>query len=431
MNRTRLFLLLGACALTGLAAAAFVWHHNVRGDAQTDAYAGAPVAAATSTADTLARGAYLARAGNCMGCHTARGGAPGAGGLAIATPFGTVYGPNLTPDAATGIGNWSSADFWRALHNGRAPDGRLLYPVFPYDHYTRVTRADADALYAYLMAQPPVVQPNKAHVLRFPYNTQAALAVWRALYFRAGGEPPQPERSALWNRGAYLVEGLGHCGACHTARNALGATAGQPALAGGLMPVQNWYAPALTAAHEAGVAQWELPRIVALLKNGVTTGASVSGPMAEVVLRSTQHLSDTDLLAMATYLQALPPQPAPRTVATPPPAQQALRGAKLYEQHCASCHGNQGEGVAGAYPALAGNRAVLMDPPANLVHLVSRGDFAPATTGNPRPFGMPPFQLLLNDSDLAAVLGFIRTSWGNEGNAVSEFDVARIRNTSR
>lgn len=425
MNRVRVIL---AAGLLVLAAAALVWHLNVRGDADTDTYPGAAATAGLSATDTQARGAYLARAGNCMGCHTAQGGVPGAGGLGIATPFGTVYSSNLTPDTATGIGRWSSADFWRALHNGRAKDGRLLYPVFPYDHYTRVTRADADALYAHLMAQPAVEQPNQAHALRFPYNTQAALAVWRALYFRPGGEPPQTERSADWNRGAYLVQGLGHCGACHTARNALGATTGQPALGGGLMPVQNWYAPALNAAHEAGVASWPLPQVVELLQTGVAHGASVAGPMAEVVLRSTQHLSADDLRAMATYLQALPQSP-PAPAGTP--ALPTPKGAKLYEQHCASCHGESGKGVPGAYPALAGNRAVLMDPPANLVQLVARGGFAPATAGNPRPFGMPPFQLLLDDRDLAEVLNHLRSSWGNQGRAVSELDVARVRSSER
>ena len=388
---------------------------------------------ATNTAG-IARGAYLARAGNCMGCHTATGGAPYAGGRGVPTPFGTVYSPNLTPDMATGIGAWSSADFWRALHNGRSRDGRLLYPAFPYPNYTRVTRADADALHAYLRSLPAVARPNTQHALRFPFDQQAALAVWRALYFRPAVHTVDATRPPEWNRGAYLVEGLGHCNACHASRNALGATSGPLDLAGGLIPVQNWYAPALTSPLEAGVAAWDLQHIVDLLKTGVATpgGApvAVAGPMVEVVRGSTQHLSEPDLRAMATYLQALPQNAPGRAAAVSAPtasAAAASPGANLYEEHCAPCHGAQGEGVAGIYPALAGNRAVAMHTPANLVHLVMEGGFPPATAGNPRPFGMPPFATVLSDADVAQVLTHIRSSWGNTANAVSALEVGRYR----
>lgn len=389
--------------------------------------------AATPAPTAVVRGSYLARAGNCMTCHTARGGEPYAGGRSIETPFGTVFAGNLTPDAATGLGRWTADDFWRALNEGRSRDGRLLVPAFPYTSYTQVSRSDSDALYAYLMSLKPVVQANAPHALRWPYNTQAALWAWRALYFKPETFVPDPARDVAWNRGAYLVRGLGHCAGCHTARNALGASDSGNDLAGGLIPQQNWYAPSLTAAAEAGVADWPLTDIVALLRSGQTPRAAVLGPMAEVVQHSTQHLSDADLAAMATYLKALPGE---TTRARPPvtaalPVQVQHRGARIYEQQCAQCHGPQGEGVAGAYPRLAGNRAVTLPVTSNLVQIVLNGGFAPATAGNPRPYGMPPFVLQLTDSDTAAVLSYIRNAWGNSASMVTEIEVTRQRDSLR
>ncbi len=379
------------------------------------------------SADLIAHGEYLARAGNCMGCHTQRGGEPYAGGRGIDTPFGTVYTSNLTPDDATGIGSWSPAHFWRALHNGRSRDGRLLYPAFPYTNYTLVTRPDADAIYAYLRGLKPVAQANHAHGLRFPFNTQAALAVWRALYFSPGTRADEPAQSAEWNRGAYLVQGLGHCNACHGSRNVLGATRGPLDLGGGLIPMQNWYAPSLNDPHEAGVADWPRQEVVSLLKNGVSPKASVLGPMAEVVGRSTQHLSSADLGAIAAYLKALPEVVAKPAEPSRPGRGGSERGAKIYGEQCAQCHGEQGEGVAGMYPALAGNRAVTMTSPVNLVRVVLEGGFAPSTAGNPRPYGMPPFATILRNDEIAAVLSHLRGAWGNQGAPVTEFDVNRYR----
>ncbi len=480
MRRLLLAAALSAVVLVATLAAT-VYALNVRGEAALDAAASvagdAPSAAsAASSAALIAHGAYLARAGNCQGCHTdtnaATGSAAYAGGRGVPTPFGTVYAPNLTPDPSTGIGAWSAAEFWRALHHGRSRDGRLLYPAFPYPNYTRVTRADSDALHAYLRSLPAVVQPNRAHALRFPFNQQAALAVWRALYFRAAGltddlsgmvdlvdradranlaEPADPShranpaRSAEWQRGAYLVEGLGHCNACHASRNALGAPAGPLDLAGGLIPVQNWYAPSLASAAEAGVAEWDTQAVVDLLQTGVASPGgkrvAVAGPMSEVVSSGTQHLTQPDLRAMATYLKALPQAAvahAAATVAAPAPASPSVPGAattseadtpgaRLYEQHCAACHGAHGEGAPGIYPALAGNRALSLPTPANLVHLVIEGGFAPATAGNPRPFGMPPFATVLSDAEVAQVLSHIRASWGNRAAPVSALEVARFR----
>ncbi|WP_332777453.1 cytochrome c [Polaromonas sp.] len=423
-------LLLGAGALlAGLTA--LVWGLNVRDEADVRV----PVAAPAPTDTLIARGAYLARAGNCLACHTARGGPAYAGGRAIDTPFGAVFTSNLTPDDKTGIGTWSSAHFWRAMHNGRSRNGRLLYPAFPYPNYTQVTREDSDALYAYLQSLPPVVQANRAHALRFPYQSQAALAVWRALFFSPGVYQRDASRSAEWNRGAYLARGLGHCSACHTARNVLGGSSAGLDLAGGLIPMQNWYAPSLTSAHEAGLEHWDKQHIVSLLKTGVSPRGSVTGPMAEVVLRSTQYLSNEDLGAMAQFLQELPrlgpdshsAQPVVRSRKTASTFSAAIPGAKLYEQHCAQCHGAAGQGVPGAYPPLAGNRAVTMASTANLVQIILNGAYAPATEGNPRPYGMPPFVLVLDDNAIAAVLTHIRISWGNEAGEVSPLEVNRIR----
>jgi mono/diheme cytochrome c family protein len=422
MVTTALALLIALALLLG----ALVAWLNVRGEEPIDA---TPPRAATP--EQIERGAYLARAGNCVGCHTARGGTPYAGGRAVPTPFGEVFASNLTPDPATGIGGWSDSQFWRALHHGRARDGRLLYPAFPYPNYTRITRADADAIHAYLRSLAPVHQPNRPHALRFPFDQQAALAVWRALYFRAAPFEPDPARPATWNRGAYLVEGLGHCNACHASRNVLGATSNPLDLAGGLIPVQNWYAPSLTSPWQAGVADWPAADVVALLKTGVAPRASVSGPMSEVVIGSTQHLNASDLDAMAEYLRALPAGGATAPVDPDPPYKPGTVGGKLYEQHCVACHGEQGEGVRDAYPALARNRAVLLDTPANLVHVVLEGGFPPSTAGNPRPFGMPPFATVLSDTEVAALLTYLRASWGNQAAPVSAVEVSRFRSTSR
>jgi len=376
----------------------------------------------------VARGAYLARAGNCAACHTAQGGEPYAGGRPIETPFGTVYASNLTPDRANGIGNWTAFDFWRAMHEGRAPDGRLLYPAFPYTSFTLVSQDDADALFAFLRSLPPVAQANRAHAMRWPYDSQLALAAWRTLYFRPAAFQGDPAQDSQWNRGAYLVQGLGHCNACHTARNLLGAIDDRLALAGGTMPMNNWYAPSLLQPAEAGLGQWEVADIVRLLGTGRAGNASVIGPMADVVFHGTQYLTQADLTAMATYLKSLP-----QDASTPDPGSPTAsrQGAQIYDDNCAQCHGKNGEGVAGAYPALAGNRAVLMRNTTNLVQVVLHGGFAPATQGNPRPFGMPPYKLALDDRAVAAVLTHVRASWGNSAGAVSEFDVGRYRATDK
>jgi len=410
-------LLAGLLGLSlGLAAA--LWWLNMRGDGDLSA---APFEA--NDPALVARGTYLARAGNCQDCHTPRGAAHYSGGRGIPTPFGTVYSSNLTPDVQTGIGAWTPAEFRRALHNGRSRDGRLLYPAFPYDSYTRISAEDADALFAFLRSLPAVAQPNRPHALRFPYDTQLALAVWRALYFRPGRFEPQAAQSAEWNRGAYLVQGLGHCSACHASRNALGASRNPTALAGGLIPLQNWVAPGLAGQPAQSVA--------ALLQRGIYDSAALLGPMAEVVLHSTQHLTQPDLLAMAVHLQSLPQAETPPSRGDAPTPAQLQRGAGIYETRCAHCHGDEGQGRSRAYVPLAGNRALLHDPPANLVRVVLGGAFPASTAGNPRPFGMPPFATELADEDIAAVLSYIRNAWGNRAAAVQPLDVQRWRSNVR
>jgi mono/diheme cytochrome c family protein len=409
----------GLIVLPGLLVA---WS-NGRGEAAVDA----PAAAVLASPARIEHGAYLARAGNCMGCHSGAGAAEFAGGRGIDTPFGTVFAPNITPDPQTGIGNWSAGDFWRAMHHGRSRDGRLLYPAFPYPSYTKVTREDSDALYAYLRSVKPAEQANKAHALPFPYNTQAALAVWRALFFSPGAIEAEPAKGAQWNRGRYLVDGLAHCAACHSGRNVLGATSLNAAFAGGLMPDQAWYAPSLASPAEAGLQHWSREEAVKLLRTGVSTQAGVSGPMAEVVYGSTQFLTTQDVDAMVDYLRSIPVRPVEK-IDSPRASPAAMgRGAKVYEQQCASCHGDKGQGVFGIYPALAGNRAVSLESPNNLVQIIHKGGFLPGTEGNPQPFGMPPFEQVLSGEDIAAVATYVRQSWGNSGAAVSTLAVHRAR----
>jgi len=380
---------------------------------------------APADAEVLARGADLARAGNCLACHTARGGEPYAGGRAIRTPFGSLVASNLTPDPRTGLGAWSPEAFRRALHQGISRDGRLLYPAFPYEHTTRLQDADVDALYAHLRSQPPVKRPNSAHALRFPYNTQAALALWRLLNFEPGRYQDDSSRSAEWNRGAYLVQGVAHCAACHSPRDALGGS-GQ-AFSGGLMPDGRWYAPSLLDPAEAGVQDWPLVQVVDLLRKGSVDPATAMGPMAEVVFHGTSHLGADDLGAIATFLRDLPLQPVHRPVfETADPSLMRL-GARVYEQHCADCHGPQGQGATAAYLPLAGNRALALASPVNAIQAILSGGFSPATAGHPQPYGMPPYRTLLSDTEVAAVTSFIRQSWGNRAGPVSPLDVQRVR----
>lgn len=418
----RLLIGLGVLAAL-LASAAFGLLAWQRGASDTTPPSTAPV--------SLERGAYLAAVGNCAGCHTARGGARLAGGRAIPTPFGTVFSTNLTPDA-TGLGGWSADDFWRAIHLGISRGGRLLVPAHPITNTTLVTREDADALHAWLQAQPPVAAPRREHELHGLYGSQLAIATWRALYFKPGVYRPEPARDAAWNRGAYLSQGLAHCSACHAGRDALGGDRGPADFRGGLLAGLGWVAPSLHDPAEAGVQRWPDETLQRWLRDGHVDGHAAQGPMAEVVLGSTAALNDADLAAMSNYLRALPEQAVAVAEPARPDARRREHGAGLYRDHCAACHGAQGEGRrdengALAYPSLAGSRLVTQASAANLLRLIERGGFGPATPGHPRPYGMPPFAGVLDADDLAALASHLRQSFGHRAGEIDTVEVLRLR----
>ncbi|GLQ91101.1 c-type cytochrome [Dyella acidisoli] len=386
--------------------------------------------ARSQDAATIAKGEYLARAGDCIACHSDPGNKPFAGGRAMATPFGTLYSPNISPDSTTGLGAWTADEFYTMMHSGRTRSGALLYPAMPFASYTKVTRADADAIFAYLKNVPPVHQQNREQDLKFPYNNRNLLLGWRTLYFKEGEYKPDPSKSTEWNRGAYLVEGLGHCSMCHTAINALGGSSKSEAFQGGLIPMQEWYAPSLTSNREAGLGDWSIKDISDLLQAGVSARGAVYGPMAEVVYNSLQYLSDSDIRAMAVYLKALPSTgdtTAPNEVQTQDRLRLAPLGKKIYVAQCAMCHGVNGEGKGWDFPPLAANQSIQMSSSVNPIRMVLNGGYPPGTIRNPRPYGMPPFAQQLSDEEVAAVVTYIRTAWNNHGTAITAQDVNALR----
>lgn len=417
---------LAALVVLGAAVASAGWWDRAS-DLRGRAAAASP---AVPAADAVARGADLARIGHCAGCHTARGGADYAGGRLIATPFGSVVAANLTPDADTGLGRWTPAAFRRALREGRSADGRSLLPACPYPNFSLVEAADADDLFAYLQSLPPVRHAVPAHELRFPYGLPAALTAWRLLKFRPAtlAEAPMAVADGIVRRGAYLVGGLGHCSACHGHRDGWGATDGAWDFRGGTLAGEGWLAPSLADPLAAGLATWSADDGVALLASGRNAHATVSGPMALLVAHSTQHARVADLQAMVAFLRQLPAPPAaPRRAAAAPDAAALQLGERVYERHCADCHGKAGEGVPDAGPALAGNRALALDSPVNVVRMVLAGGFGPSTAAEPRPPGMPPFATLLSDEEIAAVVTHVRWHHGQQAAGVSAFDVNRLR----
>ena len=382
-----------------------------------------------ATTLVISRGEYLARAGDCTACHTVPGGKPFAGGRAMPTPFGNLYVPNITPDDETGIGQWTADEFYRMMHTGISRDGMLLYPAMPFASYTKVTREDSDAIYAYIMSVPPVRQKSRPHELRFPFNNRDLLIGWRALYFREGEYVADAKESAQWNRGAYLVQGLGHCAMCHTAVTALGGTRESQAFEGGMIPNQNWYAPSLTSNREAGLGNWSIKDISDLLQVGISNRSTVYGPMAEVVYNSLQYLTDEDVAAMAVYLKALPQ----RDTTTVPSSARLVQpqvmelGRAIYEKQCAVCHGSDGKGHPPEFPPLANNQSITMPSPVNSIRMVLNGGYPPGTKKNPRPYGMPPFSHILNDDEVSAVVTYIRVAWGNSGTPVTAAEANDLR----
>jgi len=379
----------------------------------------------------IAKGEYLARAGDCIACHTNPGDPLFSGGLPMPTPFGTLFSTNITPDPDTGIGTWNADQFYGALHTGRFPDGGLMYPAMPYGSYTKVTRADSDAMFAYLRSVPPVHRQNKSDELRFPYDNRELILGWRTLFFSQGEYQPDPGKSAEWNRGAYLVEGLGHCGMCHTPINALGGNDASQAFQGGLIPMQNWYAPSLTSNKEAGLGEWSIDEIVDLLRTGVSRRGAVYGPMAEVVYDSLQYLNDADVRAMAVYLKSLgqgqPPGAQVSNIPVPESSLLLSFGQTVYQAHCAACHQSDGRGMPPQYPPLAANPSIQMQSAVNPIRMVLNGGLPPGTQGNPQPFGMPPFAQILSDDEVAAVVTYIRAAWGNHGAPVSSIEANALR----
>jgi mono/diheme cytochrome c family protein len=388
----------------------------------------------SNDAALIAKGEYLARAGDCIACHTAREGKIFAGGLPMKTPFGTLYTSNITPDPQNGIGTWTADQFYRLMHDGRFPDGGLVYPAMPFGSYTKVTREDSDAIFAYLRSIPPVKQRNRPHELRFPFDNRSLILGWRTLFFKDGEFKPDPGKSAEWNRGAYLVEGLGHCGMCHTAINALGGSSDSQAFEGGLIPMQFWYAPSLTSNKEAGLGDWSIEEITQYLRTGVASRGAVYGPMAEVVYNSLQYLNDDDIRAMAVYLKTLAQGTTPASASKPPPSSESSLlvsfGKSIYDRDCALCHGAEGLGAPPHYPPLAGNQSIQMSSAVNAIRMVLNGGFPPGTAGNPRPYGMPPFAQRLSDDEIAAVVSYIRTAWGNRGDPVSARQANELRSAT-
>jgi mono/diheme cytochrome c family protein len=366
--------------------------------------------------DTVQRGRTLAIAGDCAACHTQEGGAPFAGGRPIATPFGTVVSANITPDRETGIGAWTQEQFLRALQRGIGDGGKHLYPAMPYAYYHNVSRDDLLAIRTFLATQPPVRNRVVSNQLPFPFDIRFGMVFWNWLFAGRAQWRPDPTQSAAWNRGAYLVNGLGHCAACHTARNFLGGQVTGAPLGGGA--VQGWFAPALDGSARTGLGAWSEAEIVAYLQTGRNDRDMASGPMREVVEDSTARMSAGDLHAIATYLKSLAASntSTPQPLAANDPA--VRQGEAIYIDACSACHKRNGEGLPGLIPRLGASAAVQSRNPASLVRVVTCGARSAATNAAPVASAMPPFAWKLDDAQIAAVLTYIRNNWGNAAKAV-------------
>ena len=385
-----------------------------------------PAASAPTT--EVERGRYLARAGDCVSCHTAPNGKPYAGGLPMHTGFGVIYSPNITPDQDTGIGKWSADDFYRALHTGHDDEGKNLYPAFPYPWFTKVTKGDVLAIKAYLDTVEPVRQANRPPELPWWMRWRPLMAGWNLLNFDEGEYKPDPHKSVAWNRGAYLVEGLGHCGDCHTAKGPLGGPHQSRSLQGGALP-DGWYAPSLAGDLREGLGDWSEADIVEYLKTGSTARTAPAGAMSEVIAHSTRYLRDSDLQAVATYLKDLPATGRDRAH-TPPLGRDRLeRGQALFMDHCIGCHMKDGGGLPGVFPTLAGSSAIQAADPGTVVRVVLEGQRIVATPDKPTGIAMPGFGWKLDDRQVADVVSYIRNAWGNRGSRVEPATVAAARKT--
>lgn len=391
--------------------------------------------------DLIKQGEYLARAGDCVACHTAKGGKPFAGGLPMETPIGVIYSTNITPDK-TGLGNYSFEDFDKAVRHGVAKSGSTLYPAMPYPSYARVSDSDMQALYAYFMkGVEPVAQENKDSDIPWPLSMRWPLAAWRWMFAPAVAQA-QPAAAAdpVISRGAYLVEGLGHCGACHTPRaltmqeKSLSASDGNAFLSGSA-PLEGWIAKSLRGDHKDGLGSWSEEQLVQFLKTGRSDRSAVFGGMSDVVVHSMQYMSQDDLTAIARYLKSLPavdpkdqPHQYDKQVADALwKGDDSKPGASVYIDNCAACHRTDGHGYTRVFPALAGNPVLQTADATSLINIVLNGGTLPATHTAPSTFTMPAFAWRLSDQEVADVVSFVRGSWGNKGAPVKASDVADLR----
>lgn len=381
------------------------------------------------------RGAYLTAVGNCVSCHTREDGPAMAGGLEFETPFGTIYSTNITPDAQTGIGDWSLEEFTAAMREGERPDGSHLYPVFPYTAFTKVSDEDIAAIYEHLQTMEPVSYAPPDNDLGFPYNQRWGLGVWKSAFFDEGRYEPDPEQSEEWNRGAYLVEGLGHCAMCHSPRNAAGGVDGDLLMTGGVYmervegKLSAWSAPNLTSADN-GLGQWSHEDIADYLKLGFSERSGVFGPMNNVVVNSTRHMSADDVDAMTVYLKSLP---ANSQQSGKPATDDVLRaGSVQYDIHCGTCHLPTGEGSAETGPPVLWSPVVLDVNPETLINITLYGAQLPHTPPSTEWMGrgwkrMEAYANKLSDEQAAALLSYIRSAWGHEAGAVTPEQVATQR----
>lgn len=356
----------------------------------------------------IKKGEYIARAADCAPCHMAVGGTPFAGGLILSTPFGQMATPNITPDRATGIGSWTADQFYGVIHNGIGPHLQFIYPTMTFTSYTKMTREDVDALHAYLMSLPPVHAPRLAVSLNFPFNIRLSLIGWRMLFFRANTYKPDPAKSAQWNRGGYLVQGAGHCGECHSPRNALGGTDDGASLAGG--QVDSFLAPNISSDPRWGIGSWSEDEIVTFLKTGAIHQGVVFGPMIEVVHESMAYMTDDDVHAIAFYLKNTTPRVNKPTSLLPQKVADASirNGSAIYATNCSQCHQASGAGVAGSIPNLAGNDAIRAHDPTDAMTPVLAG-----LEGQGKYGAMPRFGGALDDGDIADLANYIRSAWNN------------------
>ncbi|MGB6603770.1 MAG: cytochrome c [Steroidobacteraceae bacterium] len=374
----------------------------------------------------IERGRYLAVAADCAACHADPGGSGAlSGGRPIATPFGTVVAPNITPDRVSGIGGWNDAQFDGAVRLGRAPDGKWLYPAMPFPYYSHMSAGDVAAIHAYLKTLAPVRHAVQADQLPFPFDIRAGMRLWDALYFKPGVYHADPAKSAEWNRGAYLVRGPGHCAACHTPKSHLGGDRAREPLQG--YALQGWFAPDIAGGQLLGLGLWSTDDVVAYLRTGHNRFAAASGPMAEEVADSTSRLAPPDLSAIAVYLKNEPDEAAHRGVPfdAREPAMQS--GAAIYADMCSACHRDDGKGVPYLFPNLADSSFVASNDPTSLVRVLIHGAQSVATRDEPTGPAMPAFGRQLTDDEIAAVATYVRNSWGHAAPTVSANDVRKVR----